>query len=136
MAESKYGKYIREPSIRDGLHGQEMVYLGNDVGGAGLSVYWYSIAEPFLMKEPAHTHDHDQFECFLGSNPLNIRDFGAEIEIWLGKEEEKQLINSSSAVYIPKGLVHRAVNFRKIDKPISFINIFLAPEYAKSWEAE
>ena len=136
MAESKYGNLILTGLIRDIPH-----YTGNSILAhdgelnTDCSMGYHCVSKPMAFDRP-HAHDFAEMLCFIGGNPEDITDFGAEIEIWLGKEEEKQLINSSSVVYIPKGLVHRAVNFRKIDKPISFINIFLAPEYAKSWEAE
>jgi hypothetical protein len=64
-------------------------------------------------------------------NPSDPKDFGAEIEVSLGKEREKQVINTCSVVCIPKGMVHSSVNFKKIDKPVLYCDIFMSPEYEK-----
>ena len=39
MVESKYVKYVTEIEIRDGRHGQEIIYLGKDVGNANFSIF-------------------------------------------------------------------------------------------------
>jgi len=131
-AELKYSEYIKILPVQQGRHGQEIIYLGKDAGGASFSVFWYGIVEPFLMEEPPHAHAHDQLALFFGGDPTDIGDFGAEIEVCLGEEGETHVIDSTSILYIPKWLIHRGINFKRVDKPISFFNIFLAPEYEKS----
>jgi hypothetical protein len=84
------------------------------------------------MDEEPHSHDFDEFLCFLGSNPEDPEDFGAEIEVSLGEEGEKQIINTATVVCIPKGMIHYPVNFKKIDKPVLFCNIYMSPEYEKN----
>jgi hypothetical protein len=61
---------------------------------------------------------------------MNLRDFGAEIELCLGEEQEKHIINSSTAVYIPKELPHCPLNFKVIKKPIVFMVVMLG-DYIK-----
>ena len=63
---------------------------------------------------------------------MDIREFDAEIDMWLGEEAEKHTINSTSVIHVPKGLVHRRIDFRRIDKPITFLNLFASPEYLKA----
>src|SRR4030067_262516 len=99
MAATKYGKYItrepyREPSnpamvVQPGVHLQ-----GAKHGGANITITRSWITQPFTMIKEAHTHDHDQFLIFAGGNPLNVKEFGAEVEFYLGKEGEKHVINS------------------------------------------
>ncbi len=142
MPDSKYGKYIRSEPIVKGRFGPNLHICGEKHGdkdcdgaiftGFPAEMTSMCIAEPFVMPAPLHAHDYDQLLCFVGSNPNNIFDFGAEVEIFLGEEEEKHLINTTSIVYIPKGLLHCPINFKKVDKPITFTHICFSPRYTRS----
>jgi hypothetical protein len=126
MAESKYAKYIlkgtgkNSPAIVEGLKGWE---------GIKPRMKWEYITQPVLKNEKAHSHDFDEFMCFLGCDPSNAFNFGAEIELSMGVEGEKNIINSATIVCIPKGLVHGPLDFKKIGRPILFCDIYLSPEY-------
>jgi len=111
---------------------KELVYAGKDAAGGGLTLFWFPVAEPHIMYEPPHSHDHSMLAIFLGGNPLNVGEFGAELDMWLGEEGEKHTVRSTSAVYHPSGLVHRHVDFQKVDKPFQEIHIFRSPEYIKA----
>ena len=89
------------------------------------------VTQPRLMEDKPHKHDFHQFLCFLGGNPLNIGDFGAEIEVWLGEEGEKHTITSPTIVHYPPGLVHNPLNYKKVEKPVFHLDIFFANEYIK-----
>ena len=78
-----------------------------------------------------HAHDFDMYIIFLGFDADNMGDLGAEIEMCLGEEEEKHIITSPTCVYIPKGMKHCPLNFKRVDKPILFIHCTLASEYKK-----
>jgi hypothetical protein len=67
-----------------------------------------------------HKHDCDEIFLFMGINPEDPNDLGAEVEFWLGegKETEKIKINTSSLVFIPKGLLHMPLFCRNVKKPI------------------
>jgi hypothetical protein len=79
----------------------------------------------------SHTHDVDEYIFFIGSNPEDLHDFEAEIEITLGagEDEEKHIINKASVVYIPKGLPHLPLEFKKVDKPFIWGHILMTPDY-------
>lgn len=79
-------------------------------------------------KEP-HKHDFHQILCFVGGDPNNIRDFGAEIEVYLGEEMEKHVITTNTAITIPPGLYHCPINFVKVDKPVVFLEVMLVDKY-------
>ena len=55
----------------------------------------------------------------------------AEIEMGLGEEQEIHKITTPASVYIPKGLVHCPLNFRRVGKPILFVHATLASKYVK-----
>jgi hypothetical protein len=79
------------------------------------------------MVAEAHTHDFDQIIFFLGGDPNNVGDFGAEVEMHLGENQEKYIINYTSCVYIPAGLLHCPLDIKRVNKPIMFIDVTLSP---------
>jgi hypothetical protein len=95
------------------------------------SMAYRFITKPVIMAEEPHEHDFEQFLFFLGGDPKNLGDFRAEVELTLGREREEHTINSASVVRIPAGLYHGPFNFKIIDKPIVFMNVYLAPEYIR-----
>ena len=136
MAKTKYGKYIvkepyRKPTNEAVIQPQVNLQGAIHGGGANITLSRSWITQPFTMIKEAHTHDYDQFLIFAGGNPLNVKEFGAEIELYLGKEGEKHNINSPTLVHIPAGLWHGPLVYTKINKPIEFLDIFLAPEYIR-----
>ncbi len=134
MPQKKYAQYcIKAPTLKGDFPplAQRMVYDGLTKGGTGnVGIrYSYFYGPPFQFEVP-HQHDYDQFLCFLGT-PEDVRDFDAEVEIWLGEEREKQTITESTVVHVPAGLLHCPMNFKRISKPILLINITLGGEYIK-----
>ncbi len=132
MAEGKYGKYIlrqtkatgKGPSVMPvALEGQK------DWAGIGHRMVWSHVVQPGQFGQELHSHDFEEFYCFLGNDARDSFDFGAEVEVSLGKEGEKQTIDHTSIVCVPKGLIHGPINFKKVTKPILFCNIYMAPEH-------
>ncbi len=137
MAEKKYEKYIiEEPFEKMGYTG---IHICAEEGCPG-SVFpnfpaeWTSvlITEPLTMNPKPHAHDYDQFLCFFGQDTKNFYEFDAEIEMALGEEGERNIIDKSSIVYIPKGMMHCPVTFKRVGKPVFFIHLCFAPEYSRS----
>ena len=78
--------------------------------------------KPFTMVTTTHLHDFDEWLIFMGSNFMDISEFDAVIELYMGEEGEKCLITKPTVVYIPKGLVHCPLNFAVINKPVFFFH--------------
>lgn len=135
MPKTKYGKYIirnAAKKIKDFKGNTKSAILSHEGElKADCSVGYHGISEPLSMPTPPHSHDCHQLLCFIGGNPQNLADFGAEVELCLGEEQEKHLINTTSIVTIPKGLKHCPLNFKKVDKPIIFMEITLERKYEK-----
>jgi hypothetical protein len=134
MAERKYEKnFIREPLVK--LWNFEGMGISGRVGEPNLNmdlcIQYHCIAEPFVMGTVPHKHDFDHVLCFIGGDPKNIREFGAEIEVTLGEEGEKYIINSTTIVTIPAGLLHCPIDFKRVDKPVLFLNIAPSPDYIR-----
>ena len=64
----------------------------------------------------AHTHDFTEEITFFGTDFENPKDLCGEVELWLG--DEKHILTKSCMVFIPKGLTHCPLVFRRVDSPI------------------
>jgi hypothetical protein len=140
MGEKKYEKYILKEPLEKGPEGlAPMIHLcaEDDCLGAKFPSFPAEftsvlVTQPITMNPNPHAHDYDQFLCFLGSNNKNLFEFDAEIEVVLGEEGETNTIDATSIVYIPKGLKHCPVNFKRIGKPVLFMHLCFAPTYTRS----
>jgi hypothetical protein len=138
MAKDKYGKYItlepyRKPS-NEAMVVQPLVHLQGNIhgGGSDITISRTWITQPFTMIQKSHNHDRAQFLMFGGGNPLDVTEFGAEIELYLGEEGEKHVITTPAVIYVPAGLYHGPLIYTRVDKPIEFLDIYLAPEYIRN----
>ena len=136
MKSAKYGKYfLTEPALRNkpripmanpSAYVDSALHFGSP---ANFSMAWRYIKEPMLFDRIPHSHRFDEFLCFLGGNLENMFDFDATIELSMGEEGEVSLIEQPTVVYIPAGLVHTPLTFKRIDKPVLFHPIALTPAY-------
>lgn len=76
---------------------------------------------------PEHRHEHDEILTFVGTNPDNLWDLGAEL--FLEIEGEEYLINSSGSVYLPAGLDHCPLGWNYIERPFMFSVLYLNGTY-------
>jgi len=123
MAETKYGKHIVYDLIKDIAHytGYSIV-AHNGEFGTDCSMGYHCISKPISFDKP-HAHDYTKLLCFIGGDPTDITDFGAEVKFFLGEEQEKHIINKTAFVSIPAGLVHGPINITRVEKPIVFLGI-------------
>ena len=63
-----------------------------------------------------HIHDFDEIIMQLGSDPNASRDLGAELELYIGGQPIA--FNTTTSVFIPKGVPHGPVICKKFSKPI------------------
>jgi hypothetical protein len=129
MAGMKYGKYVIRRPVNIDKFGPEIRFSGEEHYGSDFSLLFFHISKPVLMEDSPHSHDFDMYLYFLGKD--NMEDLGAEIEMGLGKEQEIHTITTPASVYVPKGLIHCPLNFKRVDKPILFVHAVIAPKYTK-----
>jgi hypothetical protein len=118
MAETKYGKYIIRDPLEKGM--APMLHICAEEGCHGaafpnfpVEVQLLCITEPIEFPHPPHTHQY----------------LDAEIEIHLGEEREKHIIDSTSIVYIPAGLLHAPIAIKKVNKPFQWMHVLFTPKY-------
>ena len=130
MAETKYGKHvIKEPFVTIPHYTGPSILSHEGEFDADVCMGYHCLANAEYKAERPHTHDYHELLCFIGGDPTNIEDFGAEIEICLGEEQEKHIITSTTVVSIPPGLVHCPLRVNRLDKPVVFLEISLTRKF-------
>jgi hypothetical protein len=126
---SKYGKCIHTKDlIREIPHyGGKSIVAHDGELDADCSIGYHCISKTMSFDFP-HAHKFPEMLCFIGGNPKDITDFGAEIEFTLGGEKHK--ITSPAVVSIPSGVKHCPIVFTKVTKPLVFLEISLT----RIWE--
>ena len=138
MSESKYAQYVisedRMPPLPEqylksmdeqrkaGKTIDQTLLLGIDnsiLKGAffaGCEWLWGLTGNGPVSIETPHSHDFDEIICFAGSNRNYPRELGGEIDFHMGGEI--LTITKTSMIFIPRGIMHCPVVFKRIDTPI------------------
>jgi hypothetical protein len=134
---TKYGHLILRNAFKK-HHQLEGLSAGSDEMNADCILTHHVFFKPeYILKESHYHDDFMQILCFLGTNPMDVRDFGgAELEIYLGKEQEKHIIDSPVIIPVPIGVPHGPLIITKIPKPIIFLEIMLTRRYHNNKEDE
>jgi hypothetical protein len=136
MAESMHAKYVVTSPIREvgagldvrGVTFPTRTYMSNKlVPGCNtyIEVSWiYDMPEPSLVIPSFHSHpDNNEITLLMGSDPHNPENLGAEVESYLGGE--KITSNKTAVTFIPKGVEHGHLLWKKFEKPHMMISIML-----------
>jgi hypothetical protein len=134
MAETKYGKYVmREPKAKD--WGKIPISVDWTLNlGIGCDFAFVGITKPTTSEHPPHKHPVDEFLFYMGGDANNVMDFQGEVELTLGEGKDKEVhkITSTTIVYIPAGLVHLPMVFKRVDKPLLCGHLLMAPGYIET----
>ena len=105
-----------------------------DFGDQNIRIFWTAVAKPTKMpldSDIPHKHDHSQFLLFVGGDLTNMVDLGGEVELTLGEDLEhieKFVFTTATWVFVPAGLYHTPLIFKKVNdpkKPILFHDFYL-----------
>ena len=144
MAESKYGKYIisgipdkmkkdmAEREKKEGPSAGKMLLYTD--GEYNPHAYYFTtqwVYGPDLKGIPPVKHDHsyDEYLGFFGSDTDNPEDLCGEVELSLG--DEKHTITKSCVVFIPAGVSHCPMIFKRVDQPIFYFATTPTSSYSK-----
>jgi hypothetical protein len=73
----------------------------------------------YCCLEPVHAHrESHQISMYIGGDSLDIEDFGADIDVYMGKEMERQTLSSCGVVHYVPGIPHGGDEKRQVTKPI------------------
>jgi hypothetical protein len=127
----KHGEYLIELMQTGKSMYEQVEYLfwgvrgAVDLKGSNFCMGQGVLTKPMKMGGETHSHDFDQVLLFIGADPRNIRDFDAEIEMFLGDKFES--FDYPTCIHIPAGTIHAPVIVKRVNKPILYADITLAP---------
>ena len=130
---TKYGKYVItelkpkegqgfwEPEYR-GDELKSMLYLSEEVvkGAFYVEAAWFFpgmvIQNDSQDTVKPHAHDYDEVQAVFGTNLEDPYDLCGEMEFYI--DGEKQVITKSCLIFLPKGLEHGPIYWRRMDRPV------------------
>jgi hypothetical protein len=129
-----YGEMVRRGrKPGPGLAENAVWMFGKDLEGMNVNFCWGIHTRPGLwMRGPgrgAHVHSADEVLVFAGTDPSDIDYLGAEIQIDLGPEHERHIIEKPGAVVLPAGFPHNPVVTRWVDRPFGVLMMSLGADH-------
>ncbi len=129
MVNSNYAKYLnQEPRIKHMAHHDietvkgrswpQRIYMSKDiVPGCPIFVEFgwiYDMPDPnpHLFQ---HSHSSDEVVVHIGNDYRNPTDLGGELEFQV--EGEKLTIDKTSAIYLPAGVKHGPLTWKRVTRP-------------------
>ena len=125
----KYGKYVIPKKVTRPEPWPTMEWIGAEDYKTDVTFMITRIMAPCRMEEYPHSHDFDMYLHFVSYDFEHMDELFAEIEIGLGPEQEMHYINSPTSVYVPAGLIHCPLVFKKVDKPVILFHTSIASKY-------
>ncbi len=128
MAENKYEKYILRSVVQEmpqmGKLASPFVAGSRDfmkvIEGAMPNFALYYIMRTGMFPETPHSHTNDEYLMFLSTDPHDVKNLGAVVEVAYGEEWKKVVFSTSALVLFPKGLQHCPIHVKKMDRPFLF----------------
>jgi hypothetical protein len=109
----------------------------HQIPGAGINMGWQLFIRPVLLEKEPHTHNTDEYLIFLGDNPADwFGSFDAQIDLYLGEEMEKYVIDKPTIVYIPPKMSHCPLDFRVLYRPVLFTALLQSPVFTKTMKGK
>jgi hypothetical protein len=135
MEESKFSNYVVTKPLREvgadlkfkGITLPTRTYMSDKlVPGSNtyIEISWiYEMPEPSLVIPAHHSHPYNEITMLIGSDPHNPESLGAEVESYLGGEKLVQ--TKSNVTFIPKGVEHGHLLWKKFERPHMMVSIML-----------
>lgn len=130
MAKSRYEKYlVRKPRLEMGpplpRRGRifrtvpGLTYMSNDlVPGSNtyIEMGWvWDMPEPNPHIFEHSNENYDEIVLHIGNDPANPEDLGAEIEFCV--EGEPLVFDTTTALFVPKGVKHGPLTWKRVSRP-------------------
>jgi uncharacterized RmlC-like cupin family protein len=133
----KYSKYVKSLMFTDDGYGslRQKTTMDSEFLGMDVIIEFGTLWSAGMVgKEPhiPHKHNFNQVLYWFSGNTSDMSDLGAEVEFFLGEENEKQMINCSTAVGIPAGMPHMPANVIKMDKRIILMTVSVTGKYEET----
>lgn len=133
MAKTKYGHLIKSLTFKD--YGPGSYRQGTEMNGEFLGydlnircgAVW-SAGNMAKKAGQAVKHAYDQVMIFMGTDTYDMGYLGAEIEMCLGREKERHMITTATAVALPKNTPYLPPNIIGMDDRFILMTVSLAAE--------
>jgi hypothetical protein len=113
-----------------------VMMTSKELEGMNATIFWGFCSQPGIWRRGvgAHLHSVDEVLVYLGIDP-EVEHLGAEIELDMGREHERHLINKPTVVLCPAEVPHLPLVSRWVDKPFAFFAVCLSGEHeAKAFD--
>ena len=117
---------IIQPGMNEAIE-HPIIKADNGLLGPDFGIGWHPVTRPFKMVEESHKHDYGQILAFIPGDITSLGELDAEIEFYL--DGEKHIINKTTVVHIPGGMVHCPLYINRVGKPFLFNNMYFIAEY-------
>jgi hypothetical protein len=107
-----------------------LTFTHTDEDKVGVVYEYHCINQDGWSIKDSRRHDTWGLLCFIGGNPENVRDLGAEVSIRLGDELEEHVFNTATIVSMPPGLKHRPLLVRNVTRPLVFLEVSMTKGFA------
>jgi len=137
----KTDKYVKTQTLQKTHHPEftkdpiHLMATEKNFGNRDFTLLYECIHQPGEMVMQHHKHDFDQYLNFFGGDPTNMLELNGELELYLsedGVNPEKHIINKATSIYVPAGLYHCPLIYKRVDKPFLFIEIQFARKYTRT----
>lgn len=101
-------------------------------GWDSISIRYGLIGQPGIITEETdrlHTHDYDQLLWLVSSDPNDMLELGAELEVTLGTNGVRHIVDIPTLIVIPAGTPHFSPIVRKVDRKFYFLSINCTGEF-------
>ena len=95
---------------------KRVIYIDDRVIPGAFYVEAAWAVDSLPREHPEHAHDFDEIVGFVGSNMEDTTDLGGEIDFSI--DGEKMTITKTCFIFVPAGVKHGGLNFRKINRPV------------------
>ena len=136
MAENRYGDLVKSLAFqkgRGGANARELVFVGGDAMAGfdfNFIVGVYDQTGDWAPGRGAHVHPFDECLLFFGYDPDDMSYLGSDMELSLGKEQEKHKFSVPTVAIAPKGVPHCPLITEKVYKAFGHFHLALADKYA------
>jgi hypothetical protein len=98
-------------------------------------IHWVVPHEEPRMKigHPPHIHSEAELLIHLGTDPDRPDDLGAEVEIYMGPEQERHVITETCIIFMPPNFIHGPWNPLRTTRPWLFIEINQGLEHTEKF---
>ncbi len=133
MAESQYAKHVIKQPVAQLERDGKVVFKGMlglpEKLHTKCQLLYSIVSKAHTNEATPHVHEFPIVMSFFGADWQNPNDFDAEIEFYIGGE--RQIITTTAMVSVPPGLAHCPLIFKRIGKPIVFLEVMLTDSYER-----